>query len=53
LRNGLVNWWADRAHWAANLLWWVEGLHRMTGERFDRVAGFLDRAVGAAQKPTQ
>jgi DNA-binding transcriptional MerR regulator len=47
IRAGLVKWWADRANWAANLRWWTEGLHRMTGERFDCAADYLERAVEA------
>jgi DNA-binding transcriptional MerR regulator len=42
--DGLLRWWTDRPNWRANLRWWTEGLHRMSGQQFDRVAEFLVRA---------
>jgi hypothetical protein len=48
VQAGLMKWWADRANWRPSLRWWVGGLHRMIGERFDRAADFVDRAVVAA-----
>jgi hypothetical protein len=48
VQAGLTKWWADRANWRPSLRWWVEGMHRMIGERFDRAADFVDRAVVAA-----
>jgi len=46
VKAGLMRWWADRANWRPSLRWWVEGLHRMIGGRFDRAADFVDRAAG-------
>lgn len=44
VKDGLMRCWADRANWSAVLRWREEGLHMMSGEQFDRVADFLDRA---------
>jgi DNA-binding transcriptional MerR regulator len=45
VRAGLVKCWADRRNWSAVLRWIEEGAHMMSGERFDRVAEFLERAA--------
>jgi DNA-binding transcriptional MerR regulator len=41
--------WADREHWPTTLRWREEGLVMMTGERFEKVAAFLDRACAGRQ----
>lgn len=45
--EGLMRAWADRPHWSAVVRWYMEGLVRMSGERFDRVAAYLDAASAA------
>jgi hypothetical protein len=45
VRAGLLRCWADRRNWSAMVRWREEGLHMMNGERFDRVADFLDQAA--------
>ena len=45
VRAGLVRCWADRPNWSATVRWMEEGVHMMSGERFQRVADFLDRAA--------
>jgi hypothetical protein len=42
--EGLMHCWADRPNWSAVVRWREEGLHMLSGEQFDRVADFLDRA---------
>ena len=46
VKAGMENWWADRSNWRPSLRWWSEALHRLGGDRFDRAADFVDRAVG-------
>ena len=43
VRAGLVRCWADRPNWSAVVRWMEGGVHMMSGERFQRVADFLDR----------
>jgi hypothetical protein len=47
VKAGLVKCWADRRNWSAVVRWRQEGMHRMSGEQFERVADFLDRAVSS------
>ena len=47
IRQALARMWKDRQGWSATLRWCIEGSYRMTGERFDRAADFIDRAVAA------
>jgi hypothetical protein len=43
----LMRCWADRRNGAATLRWREEALSRMTGERFDKGADFVDKTVAA------
>jgi MerR family transcriptional regulator, thiopeptide resistance regulator len=45
VKAGLMRCWADRPHWSAVVRWLEEGVHMMSGERFERVADFLDHAA--------
>jgi DNA-binding transcriptional MerR regulator len=45
VKAGLVRCWADRPNWSAAVRWMEEGVHMMSGERFQRVADFLDRTI--------
>jgi DNA-binding transcriptional MerR regulator len=45
VKAGLLRCWADRRNWSAMVRWREEGLHMMSGERFDRVADFLDATL--------
>ena len=45
VRAGWIKAWADRPNWTASVRWREEGLAMVSGERFDRSADFLDRAV--------
>jgi DNA-binding transcriptional MerR regulator len=47
IKAGLVKAWADRQNWSATLRWCTEAIFMMTGERFDKAADFIDRAVAA------
>ena len=44
---GLMRAWTDRRHWSGVVRWYMEGLVMMSGERFDRVADYLDAAHAA------
>jgi len=45
VKAGFLRCWADRRNWSAVVRWLEEGVHMMSGERFERVADFLDRAA--------
>ena len=45
LREGLRKEWADRQNWTATVRHLEEALSMMTGERFDKVAAFIDKVV--------
>jgi DNA-binding transcriptional MerR regulator len=47
VKAGLERCWADRRNWSAVVRWREEGIHMMSGERFERVADFLERASHA------
>ncbi len=47
IKEGLLKLWQDRRNWPATLRWMEESLCRLTGDRFDRAADFLDRATAA------
>ena len=42
--------WADRPNWTATRRWLEEGLSMVTGERFDKAADFIDKAVASAEE---
>jgi len=44
VKAGLENCWADRRNWSPVVRWREEAVHMMSGDRFDMVADFLDRA---------
>jgi MerR family transcriptional regulator, thiopeptide resistance regulator len=48
VRAGLENCWADRRNWSPVVRWMEEAVHMMNGNRFDRVADLLERAVGCS-----
>jgi DNA-binding transcriptional MerR regulator len=48
VKTALAKTWSDRRNWRATLLYREEALSRMEGERFERAAAFLDRALAAA-----
>jgi hypothetical protein len=39
VKVGLVRCWADRRNWSAVVRWMEEGVHMMSGERFEQVGG--------------
>ncbi len=45
VKAGLVRCWADRRNWSPVVRWMEEGVHMMSGKRFEQVADFLDRAA--------
>jgi TipAS antibiotic-recognition domain len=47
IKAGLMNAWADRRNWPATLRWQTEGTYMMSGERFDKAADFIDKALAA------
>jgi DNA-binding transcriptional MerR regulator len=47
IKAGLMNAWADRHSWSATLRWRTEAIYMMTGERFDKAADFIDKALAA------
>ena len=49
VKAGLENCWADRRNWSPVVRWREEAVHMMSGDRFDMVADFLDRACEASR----
>jgi hypothetical protein len=47
IKAALMKAWADRQNWPATLRWHTEGIVMMTGERFDKAADFIDKALAA------
>jgi DNA-binding transcriptional MerR regulator len=47
IKVGLMKAWADRQNWPSTLRWHTEGIFMMTGERFDKAADFIDKALAA------
>ena len=45
VKAGLQKAWADRRNWTATVRYLEEALSSMTGDRFDNVASFIDKAV--------
>lgn len=48
IKAGLMKAWADRQNWPTTLRWQTEGTSMMTGERFDKAADFIDKALSAS-----
>jgi hypothetical protein len=51
VKAGLVNCWADRRNWSAVVRWMEEGVHMMSGERFDKVAELQSPQQRPFQRP--
>ncbi|HEY2382877.1 MAG TPA: MerR family transcriptional regulator [Terriglobia bacterium] len=49
VKAGLIKTWADRPNWTATRRWLEEALSMVTGERFDKAANFIDKAVASAE----
>ena len=47
VKAGLRKTWADRQNWTATLRYLEEGLSMMVGERFDKVADFIDKVMNS------
>jgi TipAS antibiotic-recognition domain len=48
VKAGLSKTWADRQNWTATVRYLEETLSMMTGERFDKVAAFVDKVMDSS-----
>jgi hypothetical protein len=48
VKAGLRKAWGDRQNWTATVRYLEEGLCMMTGERFDKVAAFIDKIMDSS-----
>ena len=49
IKEAMLTGWVQRDHWPESQRWRVERLHLMSWERFEKAAGFLDRARAAVE----